>query len=193
MGYYVHTTDVEIFLHKDNFDDVYKKMCELNDHDELKRGGAFPRNAEYTGRYNPNAWFSWMDYNYPETCKNLFEILDQIGFEYRLDQFGNLVHLNYPSNKSGNEDYFLCCFAGYVPAGSYVTFQGEEGEYFRYFYTDKDMIFQSGIIDVTFEDMETYVFAELTESDKKIAETIASWKDQDPTNNKDISGPTFHI
>jgi hypothetical protein len=40
MGYYIGTEDVNIFLDKKHFDDVYKRMCEINDYDDLKRGGS---------------------------------------------------------------------------------------------------------------------------------------------------------
>lgn len=187
MGYYVNTEDVDIFLDKKHFDDVYKQMCELNDHDELKRGGRSPRTEEYTTRYNPNVWFSWMDYNYPETCSDMIAILVALGFDYRLDDDGNLVDLFYDNNKMGNEDYFLACFAGYIKPGSYITYKGEDDVYWRYFFTDKAMICQNGSLNISFTDGEVYRFAKLSVADKLIKEQKRNYKIQLEKETKKVS------
>ena len=175
MGYYVETTEVNIFLDKKYFDDVYKKMCELNDYDELKRGGTFPTNNNYEGRYNPNKWFSWMAYNYPETCKDMFEILTAVGFDYSIDEDGNLNNIRYEYNKTGNEDYFLSCFAGYVPSGSFICFKGEENEdYFRYYFTDDKMIYQRAAISIDYYDVDTYNFGQMSSVDAALARHLAN-------------------
>lgn len=153
MGYYVNTEEVDILIKKEDFDAIYNRMCQLNDHDELKRGGSSPQ-KDYTTRYNPNKWFSWMDYNYPETCSNLQEILQQIGFEIHYDDDGNICNLWY-SNKTGNEEYFLACFAGYTPDGSYIEFHGEENEdYYRFYYTDGKCFFQRANVNIVFDAYE---------------------------------------
>lgn len=177
MGYYVMTTDVDIFLHKKYFHDVYKKMCKLNDYDELKRGGTHPRNEEYTTRYNPNVWFSWMEYNYPETCKDMFEILTQVGFSWALDDDGNLVDLRYENNKTGNEDYFLMCFAEYINDGSYITFQGEENyDTYRYVYDSGKMHYYIGEIDIRWIHRDVYDFGKLSKSDQELKQLSEAFK-----------------
>jgi serine/threonine protein kinase len=108
MGYFVGTEEVNIFLDKKHFEDVYKKMCELNDYDDLKRGGQFGSNDDPVegDKYNRNKWFSWMPYNYPETCPDMESILQALGIEFTLDDNGNLTNLGY-WDKTGSEDYFL--------------------------------------------------------------------------------------
>jgi len=175
MGYYVNTAETKIFLDKKHFNSVYERMCELNDHDDLKRGGRHPKTEEYTTRYNPNVWFSWMDYNYPETCSDMFAILTALGFEYRLDIDGNLVDLIY-SDKIGNEDYFLTCFSGYIEPGSYITYQGEDGTYWRYVFTDKDMVYQNGYVEVNFVDEYTHEFGKPSPVDTLLQQEIENLK-----------------
>lgn len=169
MGYYVCTIDSSIFLDKNHFDSVYQKMCELNNHDELKRGGSYPA-SNHTEKYNPNKWFSWMPYDYPDQYADMLKILVALGFDYKLDDDGNLVDLVYEYNKTGNEDYFLCCFAGYIRPGSYITFKGEDEEYYRYTFDETHMFLERGTVAVNYEFAELYEFAQMTTGDKYLEE-----------------------
>ena len=83
MGYYVNIEDTDFFLDKKHFEDVYKKMCELNNYDALKRGGSFGSNNDLVEgeKWNRNAWFSWMEYNYPDIYSDMNSILIALGFE----------------------------------------------------------------------------------------------------------------
>lgn len=176
MGYYVSTIDNDFFLDKNRFDDVYNKMCELNDYHDLKRGGSYGSNEDVdtTERYPKNKWFSWMEYNYPETCKNLFDILQQIGFEYSLDENGNMNSISYPYNKTGNEEYFLCCFAGFVKDGSYIEFEGEDYSHWKYVFKNGKMIRYDGETTIKYERTEVYEFGKPTASDIQ----LAIWSEQ---------------
>lgn len=168
MGYYVRTIDSKVFLDKKHFDDVYKKLCELNDYDDLKRGGSHGGNQEIdtSDRYNKTKWFSWMDYNYPQTCENMHAILTQVGFDCEYDDQGNLVELDYPDNKTGNEDYFLCCLAGYIQDGSFITFKGEEDDdYYRFIFEDGYMYRQYGKVEIVYDKGDKYEFGKLSVQD----------------------------
>lgn len=180
MGYYVYTTDVDIFLDKNKFEDVYKKMCELNDYDDLKRGGSYGGNDEVTNeRYNKNKWFSWMDYNYPETCKNMEEVLTQVGFQMEFDDEGNLINLMYDYNKTGNEEYFLMCLAGYVKDGSYISFKGEEDDhYYRFIFENNRMYRYDGEIEITYSMSEVYDFGVPTKADQALNDYSKQFREQ---------------
>ena len=131
MGYYINTTSEQDFLlPKENFDAAYKAMCELNKHDDLKRGGTGAFGSE-----DRQVWFSWMHENYPEVCEDLFEIFDHLGFDYTKDGDGNIDSLSY-DNKQGAEEVFLAAIAPFVKDGSFMTWRGEDGELWRYLYRD---------------------------------------------------------
>lgn len=176
MGYYVYTADQDIFLSKHHFDYVYQKMCELNEHDELKRGGQSPEKPKEPGqKWNPNKWFSWMAYNYPQICVNMEEVLQQVGFVCSFDDEGNLVGLSYEYNKTGQEEYFLACFSGYMKPGSYLDFKGEEeDDYYRYVWTENDMEYHRAQITRQYECIEVINYGEMNTQDKIFAE----WKAQ---------------
>lgn len=181
MGYYVNTEDVNILIKKEDFDAIYKLMCELNDHDELKRGGSFGGNNDKQegDRYSRNKWFSWMDWNYPDTCSNLQEVLMQLGFEISYSDDGDINGLYY-GNKTGNEEYFLACLAGYTPDGSYIEFSGEEAnDYYRFLYIDGKCIFQRANVIIDYENNkfdEELVPLQITESDKRNNEWIENYR-----------------
>jgi hypothetical protein len=180
MGYYVRTIDSKIFLDKKHFDDVYKKLCELNDYDELKRGGSYGSNEDNNSneRYNKSKWFSWMDYNYPETCKDMHAVLTQVGFNCEYDDDGNLVMLDYEENKTGNEDYFLSCLAGFIEDGSYLTFKGEEDDdYYRFTFQDGYMYHERGRIEFVWENPSQYEFGKLSAEDAYIKMIVEATKE----------------
>lgn len=176
MGYYVSTVDTNIFLDKKYFKHVYEKMCALNDFDELKRGGCYGGTSEQTGKYNPNKWFSWMDYNYPETCLTMSDILHQIGFDLSFDDDGNLIGLSY-DNKTGNEEYFLACFAPFMRDKSYIEFRGEDADdLYRFYYVNDKCYLQRAQVSYNYEYSEELQFAKMTESDKSIQKMMEKYK-----------------
>jgi hypothetical protein len=180
MGYYTSIEYTNIFLDKKHFEDVYNKMCKLNDYDELKSGGMFGsvKPDQEKSKYNPTKWFSWMDYNYPETCKDMNEILEALGFDVLYDNEGNLIGLSY-YNKTGSEDYFMSCFAGFVKDESVIDWKGEENEdYYRYFFKDGKMIVQRAVVtlDYTKDEPEVYEFGKMSKSDLAMEEWRKEWQ-----------------
>jgi hypothetical protein len=130
-----------------------------------------------------------MDYNYPETCKDLIEILNQIGFDIVYNDNGDLVGLSY-SNKTGNEDYFLSCFAGFTPSGSFIEFKGESDDDFYRFLFDKDvMIKQQAEVIINYDGGEAYEFGKLSQADeasKKWREHWAKEHEEKKINGDDL-------
>lgn len=179
MGYYVRSIDSNIYVDKQHFNDIYWKMCALNDFHDLKRGGSFGGDEEQNTneRYPKNKWFSWMEYNYPDTLKDMFQILQQVGFDYTLDDNGNLISLVYDDNKTGAEDYFLSCFAGYAKPGSFVEFKGEEDDdYFKFVFDETSMYKLSGSMKVEYTNSEKYEFGKPSLSDLALIEWTKEYK-----------------
>ena len=131
MGYYVQSIDNDFFLDKKYFDDVYNKMCELNDYHDLKRGGSFGSNTD------------------------------------PID--GNMYNLRYAYEKTGSEDYFLTCFAPFVRDGSFIEFQGEDYDHWKYVFENGKMTYYKGRVEVIYEAVETYEFGKLSQDDIALA------------------------
>ena len=146
MGYYVDTTETLIFISKDKFEDCYKAMCKLNDRDELKSGGGWntsgitsdnPRPKELN--YHPAKWFSWMEANYPDECKNMEEVLEALGFENIIyNENGDLIGLTY-SSKTGQEELFFEAMAPFIVKDSYINWRGEDNELWQWYFDGENM------------------------------------------------------
>lgn len=119
MGYYVRIVKSTAIVPAENLERVYQIMCELNNHNELKYGGSWSG-----GRQN-KWWFSWMDENYPETCKDAKEIFEMMGFECSVSENGDL-HLDYYDQKTGQEGLFLNAITNYMTG--MIRWVGEDGE-----------------------------------------------------------------
>jgi hypothetical protein len=101
MGYNVEIIKSTAKIPAANLDRAYQKMCALNvTHHKDKRGGSWSAGKRDT------AWFSWMDANYPETCKDANAVLEQLGFYTSFNEQGDLLIEGYDS-KMGQEDLFL--------------------------------------------------------------------------------------
>jgi len=152
MGYYVTIKETNFTISKSKFDDCYKAMCKLNERDDLKYGGGWngqgismdaPRPEGLD--YHPAKWFSWMDANYPEKCKSFIEILEELGFTDLIfnEPYGDLIALSY-DNKTGSEYDFFNSIAAFVKKGSYINWQGEDGNFYQWYFDGKELINKDG-------------------------------------------------
>ena len=140
MGYFVSTKEVSFVIPKGKLDEAYKAVCELNQHNHLKRGGRWPR-EEKEGPHD-GIWFSWMPWDYPEFFKDLKEVLNGVGFETEYTEDGGLDILYYDS-KSGQEQLFLGALAPFVAEGSFIEWMGEDQTFWRDFVKDGKLIQQT--------------------------------------------------
>lgn len=177
MGYYTTIIDHDIYLKNNLFKMAYERMCELNKYDELKRGGGFGQLEEQgESKWNPNKWFSWMPYNYPDVYSTMEEILQAVGFELHLNEEGDLIGMEY-DNKTGNEDYFLCCLAGLVKDGSYLEFKGEgDTDYYRYSFKNGQMSLWQGTVKIDWGKIDTYELNKISHEDKMLQEWRIKWE-----------------
>lgn len=128
MGYYVNIVESTFKIPAENLQEAYDRMCKLNFtvKNTDKRGGSWP-GKDKAPEYGPDksSWFSWMDWNYHETCKDAKSVLGAVGFETEYDDNGNLL-ITYYDSKTGQEDLFLESISG-ISTG-YIVWKGEEGE-----------------------------------------------------------------
>lgn len=131
MGYYVSITGSDFRITPENQVLAYQAMCELNNHDELKRGGS------WSGGEQTEAWFSWMPKDYPTECRDFSAILECLGF-FIVKMGDEIVELNY-DDKTGQEDLFLNACAPFVEDGSYIDWRGEDGDAYRFAFSNCEM------------------------------------------------------
>jgi hypothetical protein len=96
--------------------------------------------------YHPAKWFSWMDANYPEKCKNMEDILHELGFEnIKYDENGNLIDLSYNS-KIGDEELFFESMARFIYPGSYINWRGEDNEIWQWYFDGESLKIKTATI-----------------------------------------------
>lgn len=143
MGYYVSIEESTFQIPAENLDAAYEAMCRLNYTvpNQEKRGGSWP-GKDKGPQHGPfeSAWFSWMDWNYDQTCANADEILQALGFETYTDQSKNLFITGYDS-KAGQEGLFLESISNL--AEGYIVWRGEEGELWGETYGGNEVIVKS--------------------------------------------------
>ena len=121
MGYYVTLIDANAVLPAAALDEAYKRLCDLNKRDELKKGGSS----------SGEKWFSWMPTDYPEQHTTAAEILGAVGFSLYDNGAGGLGVYEY-DNKTGCEDVFIWAIADLFEADNYMTWRGEDGLQWRW-------------------------------------------------------------
>lgn len=123
MGYDVMTEEAQLRIRAEDKDSAYRAVCAINapEYNHLKRGGSFGPGEER------EYWYSWMPADYPSETNSLEQVLELLGFELAHDDNGDIIDLSY-YQKTGNEDIFMLALAPYVEDGSYILWQGEDGE-----------------------------------------------------------------
>ena len=143
MGYYVSIEESTFTIPVENLDAAYKAMCELNYTvpNSQKRGGSYP-GKDKEPEYGPHkcCWFSWIDWNYNETCTSADDILQQLGFYTYISENGNL-HIDGYDSKTGQEDLFLKAIS--TLSKGYIIWKGEEGEVWGETYGGEKVIVKS--------------------------------------------------
>jgi len=135
MGYYVNLIETNAYIPKDNLLNAYRALCALNERNDLKRGGSFCAGAERPLRgAHRDIWFSWMDWNYPETCADAEAVLRQAGYELVREDNGDVRFVDY-DNKTGCEQQFVAAIGRYLAStdGRPVQFvwRGEDDALWR--------------------------------------------------------------
>jgi hypothetical protein len=134
MGYYVNGNG-ELRIKAENLGKAYEALMALQDApDKAKRGGSYSANER---RY----WFSWM----PEDLRTLTDtkaVFAELGFEVNDNENGDLLISCY-DNKTGQEDVFFAAAAPFIEDGDY-EWTGEDGEFWKWQFTDGKMFLLSG-------------------------------------------------
>lgn len=136
MGYYANTMDTNFIIKKDNLEDAYKALCALNATDEGKNGyfegDTPPAKPEWSKSVSntPHMSFKYMDWNYDENLNDVFEVFSALGFEARTTEDGDFELDGY-DDIMGDHEIFFAAVAPFVEDGSYVEWEGSDGERWR--------------------------------------------------------------
>lgn len=126
MGYYVEILESTFRIPAENLDAAYEAMCQLNfTVPNYQKSGVLGVEEIPEFGPHPKKWFSWMDWNYHESCLDAQAILEELGFETFFSDEGDLA-IGYFNSKAGQEDLFLDAISPL--SKGYIVWKGEEGE-----------------------------------------------------------------
>jgi hypothetical protein len=138
MGYYVNTQETVFSIAADKVAGAFEALKKLNHDDDKKTSGLVGFNMPDSG---PS--FRWMDEDYDTKARDLKDIFDMLSFDGDYEEDGSYTLYGY-SDKTGDEEIFLRELAPYVTAGSYIIWQGEEGELWKMIFDGESMAILEG-------------------------------------------------
>lgn len=78
---------------------------------------------------------------------SFIEIADEFRWDVSVDDDGDIYDISFTGEKIGEDiDLFLNSIAPYVADESFISFSGEDGAQWRYFFKDKQMLDQTGTV-----------------------------------------------
>lgn len=124
MGYCIEMTDSSFTIKKENFTKALESLKSV----------FIPENMtckDYiSGKEYPH--FSWVDTKTVIESKTLEEAMDEIRYVPLYNFDGNICNVGFTGEKYGDEDVFFNALAPYVESDSYMCFEGEDGDTWKW-------------------------------------------------------------
>lgn len=124
MGYYINMIDNQFKIKKENFEMAL---------DGLKNAFV-PENMNCYDYINGQTYphFSWVDTHSVLKSRSLGEALKKIRYEPEYNDAGDICNVDFTGQKYGSENVFFAALAPYVEDGSYIAFEGEDGDTWKW-------------------------------------------------------------
>jgi hypothetical protein len=88
--------------------------------------------------------YAWLDTGWEERTPTLEEALTEWGYTPLLDENGNIAGLQFFMEKIGDEAKLFAAIAPFVRSGSFLEMVGEDGDVWRWVWTDGTFATQRG-------------------------------------------------
>lgn len=82
--------------------------------------------------------FAWVDENFYQ-INDIVEMFEEWRWVVHRDPEGNIDQIDFCGEKYGDEDLLFKAIAPYVEPGSYIEMCGEDGEAWKWVFTDKKL------------------------------------------------------
>lgn len=129
MGYSIYVDNHDFVIPAEHLETAYAAACALNhDPSARKMGGHF----------------SWVDEDYDQRCRDMQDVLKAWRYEASYVASGDLVLDYFLGEKAGDDEQLFARIAPFVKSGSFIEYHGEEGEKWRYVFTDGAFTEQHG-------------------------------------------------
>ena len=117
MGYHIYQEESQFFIAKDYFDDALAAIKSLAGQGSIQ---------DSSGPH-----FSWVGDHWDQ-----FDTLEAMLYEWRWDvehdEEGNICHIEFTGEKSGDDECLFRVLAPFVREGSHIDMRGEDGEQWQW-------------------------------------------------------------
>jgi hypothetical protein len=138
MGYYHTIIDANIYIPASGFAPICKHLI---DSGFTKPTEATAMGKTFSGGKTEEVFYAWTDTKKLVKCAegdDLVGIFEEFGFEVQTDDIGSIRGLSYDS-KAGDEEQLFRAIAPFMQDYEYISFRGEDGALYRYFFADQEM------------------------------------------------------
>lgn len=131
MGYCIEQTDSNFIIKKENFRDVLNNLKAVFTPDKMTcidyiRGEELPH-------------FSWVHTDTILDAETLEEALEGIRYYSIFNDNGDIINVEFIGEKYGDEEIFFAALAPFVEKDSYISFEGEDGRKWTWFFNGKEV------------------------------------------------------
>ncbi len=119
MGYCIKMTDSKFGIKKENFENALKALKKVFIPEEMTVTD-FVKEREI-----PH--FRWVSTDAVLNTTDILNALMHIRYKPVLDENGDIANVEFTGEKSGDERVFFTALAPFVEKGSYLAFEGEDG------------------------------------------------------------------
>lgn len=126
MGYFMEMIDSKFAIKKENFEEALRSL----------KGIFVPENMTCKDYISEKEYhhFSWVDTNTVLSSLTFEEALKGIRYTPVYDVDGDICDIEFTGEKYGDEKIFFTSLAPYVEPDSYVCFEGEDGEVWKWIF-----------------------------------------------------------
>lgn len=118
MGYYIETREIDFKIKESNEEKALQALKDM----------AIKNNE-----------ISWVDNQYIIDSKTFKQAFSECRYQSSLEEVDGEMYITidyFSGEKYGSEELIFNTLAPYVEDGSYITYQGEEGELWRYVFNN---------------------------------------------------------
>jgi len=138
MGYYHEIIEDNFTIPVAGFAPICKHMidCGFTKPTEQVASG-----RTFSGKQTQEVFYSWTSTDKLVACaleNDLIGIFKEFGFDVQMDGEGGICGLSY-GNKSGDEDQLFRVIAPFMEDYQFVSFRGEDGALYRYFFVNQEL------------------------------------------------------
>ncbi len=131
MGYFMEQTDSNFIIKKENFRDALNNLKAIFTPDKM------PCIDYMQGIYSSH--FSWVRTDIVLNSETLGEALEEIRYSPIFNDNGDIINVEFNGEKYGDEEIFFAALAPFVEKDSYISFEGEDGCKWTWYFNGKEV------------------------------------------------------